>query len=144
LPPRSGAGALAALRARFLGVTGKELPAGGIGLTELAQVALGDLRPPPAGGAECLTDVRAPLLGCHGAAAVFGSQKGASASEISRLELGLTRLAEPAGGQPGEPGSGAAGGTGYGLAIWGAHLRPGAVRIAEIAGLPWRLTARVL
>jgi glycerate 2-kinase len=131
-----GSGALAALGARFQDAAGAELPRGGAALARLARVSLAGLRPPPPGGAECLTDVRAPLLGRDGAAVVFGPQKGASPSEVAELEQGLTRLASLAGGRPDEPGAGAAGGAGYGLAIWGARLRPGAAQIAEVAGLP--------
>jgi glycerate kinase len=131
-----GSGALAALGARFLDAAGADLPRGGAALATLARVSLAGLRPPPPGGAECLTDVRAPLLGRDGAAVVFGPQKGASPSEVADLEQALARLASLAGGRPDEPGAGAAGGSGYGLAIWGAQLRPGAAQIAEIAGLP--------
>jgi glycerate 2-kinase len=131
-----GTGALAALGARFLDAAGRELPRGGGALIGLARADLTGLRPPPDGGAQCLTDVRAPLLGPAGAAAVFGPQKGATPADIAVLDAGLARLAELAGGSPAEPGAGAAGGAGYGLALWGARLRPGAARIAEIAGLP--------
>jgi glycerate 2-kinase len=131
-----GTGALAALGARFLDGSGADLPRGGGALGGLARVALAGLRPPPYGGAQCLTDVRAPLLGRDGAAMAYGPQKGASPSDVANLEQGLARLAALAGGQPDEPGAGAAGGTGYGLAIWGARLCPGAAHVAEIAGLP--------
>jgi len=94
------------------------------------------LRPPPAGGVTCLTDVTAPLLGPRGAAAVFGPQKGADRARTARLEAGLARLAELLGGDPAAPGAGAAGGTGYGLATaWGAVLTPGAAELSRLAGL---------
>jgi len=132
-----GTGALAALGARFLDAAGCELPRGGAALTRLAIVDLARLRRPPAGGVSCLTDVRAPLLGARGAAAVFGPQKGATVTDIAVLEAGLTRLAELLGGDPDAPGAGAAGGCAYGLAAaWDATLQPGAERIAAIAGLP--------
>jgi glycerate 2-kinase len=132
-----GSGVLAALGARFLDDAGRDLPRGGGALTRLARVDLSGLRPPPALGAACLTDVRAPLLGPTGAAAVFGPQKGAGPAEIGLLEAGLGRLARLLGGDPEAPGAGAAGGAGYGLAAgWGAALLPGAAEIAEIAGLP--------
>jgi glycerate kinase len=131
-----GSGALAALGGRLPDAAGQDLPRGGGALTALATADLTGLRPLPAGGAQCLTDVRAPLLGRAGAAAVFGPQKGATPADVAVLEAGLTRLAALAGGRPGEPGAGAAGGAGYGLAVWGARLAPGAARIAEIAGLP--------
>ncbi len=132
-----GTGALAALGARFLDADGRDLPRGGGALTRLAAVDLSRLRPPPADGISCLTDVRAPLLGASGAAAVFGPQKGASPGDIEVLEAGLARLAGLLGGDQDAPGAGAAGGCGYGLAAaWGARLQPGAAQIAAIAGLP--------
>jgi glycerate kinase len=137
-----GTGALAALGARFLDGDGRELPRGGGALTRLAAVDLSGLRPPPPDGISCLTDVRAPLLGPGGAAAVFGPQKGAGPGDIAVLEAGLSRLAALLGGDPDAPGAGAAGGCGYGFAAaWGAMLLPGAERIAAIAGLPDALAA---
>jgi glycerate 2-kinase len=132
-----GTGALAALGARFLDHAGRELPRGGGALTRLARVDLRGLRPLPELGAACLTDVRAPLLGPAGAAAVFGPQKGASPADIELLNAGLARLADLLAGDPEAPGAGAAGGAGYGLAAgWGATLLRGAAEIAAVAGLP--------
>jgi glycerate 2-kinase len=132
-----GSGALAALGARFLDAAGRDLPRGGGALIGLATVDRRGLRLPPELGAACLTDVRAPLLGPAGAAAVFGPQKGAGPGEIELLEAGLARLAEILAGDPDAPGAGAAGGAGYGLAAgWGADLLRGAAEIAAIAGLP--------
>ncbi len=136
-----GAGALAALGARFLDAAGQPLPPGGGALAGLARADLSQLRPPPAGGVTCLTDVTAPLLGPRGAAAVFGPQKGAGGAQIDRLETGLARLAALLGGDPAAPGAGAAGGTGYGLAAaWGAILTPGAAELTRLAGLDRALT----
>jgi glycerate 2-kinase len=136
-----GSGALAALGARFLDSAGREIPRGGGALTSLASVDLTGLRTPPSGGVRCLTDVRAPLLGPGGAAAVFGPQKGASQAGIELLEAGLAKLAAVLGGDPDTPGAGAAGGAGYGFATaWGAMLMPGAPEIARIAGLGRALT----
>ena len=98
-----GTGALAALGARFLDAAGRPLPPGGGALATLARADLSRLRPPPAGGVTCLTDVTAPLLGPRGAAAVFGPQKGADGAQIARLEAGLARLAELLGGDPAAP-----------------------------------------
>jgi glycerate 2-kinase len=131
-----GTGALTALGARFLDAAGQPLPPGGGALADLASADLAGLRRPPPGGVTCLADVAAPLLGPTGAAAVFGPQKGADARQVSRLELGLARLAAVLGGEPGAPGAGAAGGTGYGFAAaWGALIRPGAPELCRIAGL---------
>jgi glycerate 2-kinase len=131
-----GTGALAALGARFLDAGGRPLPAGGGALPRLATVDLTGLRPPPPGGISCLSDVRAPLLGPAGAAAVFGPQKGARPEQVALLDSGLARLAGLLGGDPAAAGAGAAGGTGYGLAAaWGALIVPGAPQLARLAGL---------
>ncbi|HEX5288805.1 MAG TPA: glycerate kinase, partial [Streptosporangiaceae bacterium] len=124
-----GSGALRALGAAFRDAAGRDLARGGGALAAMAAADLSALRPPPPGGAACLTDVRAPLLGPAGAAAVFGPQKGAGAAEIAVLEAGLARLAAALGGDPAQPGAGAAGGTGYGLACWGAQLVAGSAEV---------------
>ena len=131
-----GTGALAALGARFADALGRTLAAGGGALAGLASADLTGLRPRPPGGVVCLTDVRAPLLGPRGAAAVFGPQKGADAAQVAVLEEGLARLARVLGGDPAAPGAGAAGGTGYGFAAaWGAEIRPGAAELTRLVGL---------
>jgi glycerate kinase len=108
-------------------------------------VDLAGLRSPPDGGVSCLSDVRAPLLGPAGAAAVFGPQKGASPAQVSLLEDGLARLAGCLGGDPGAPGAGAAGGTGYGFAAaWGAEIGPGAAQLSQLAGLGQALAGAAL
>jgi len=136
-----GAGALTALGARFFDAAGRELPPGGGALARLARADMSGLRPPPAGPVTCLTDVRAPLLGAGGAAAVFGPQKGADTGQVRVLAAGLARLAALLGGEPGAAGAGAAGGTGYGLAAgWGAVIAAGADELARIAGLDDALT----
>ncbi len=102
--------------------------------------AIGDRMPPP-GGALVLTDVTAPLLGPRGAAAVFGPQKGASEGDIAVLEQRLRRAAAQIGGDPDEPGAGAAGGVGFALRAWGAELTSGAAFVAQATGLTARLSA---
>jgi len=140
-----GTGALAALGARFLDAAGQELPAGGGALGALASADLTGLRPPPPGGVVCLTDVRAPLLGPRGAAAVFGPQKGADAAQVAVLEAGLARLARVLGGDPWAPGAGAAGGTGYGFAAaWSAEITPGAAELCRVVGLDRELAGAQL
>lgn len=148
-----GAGALTALGARLLDADGRPVAPGNRGLARLARVDLSGLRALPAGGARILSDVTSPLLGPDGAAAVFGPQKGATAEDVPLLDAGLARLAavlEAAGGggMPGpsdvsvaEPGAGAAGGTGYGLRVWGATMAPGAAAVADALGLPERIAA---
>jgi glycerate 2-kinase len=130
-----GTGALSALGAQLVG-SGGRLPAGGRGLGRLAAVRTDRLVPVPPEGVRVLVDVQAPLYGPSGAAAVFGPQKGATEADVGKLDRGLRRLAAVLGADPDRPGCGAAGGTGYGLAFWGAELVPGARTIAELIGLP--------
>jgi glycerate kinase len=130
-----GAGALSALGAQLVGADGR-LPPGGRGLSRLAAVCADRLVPVPAGGVQVLVDVQAPLFGPCGSAFVFGPQKGAGQAEVLELDRGLRRLAAVLGADPDQPGCGAAGGTGYGLAYWGAQLTPGARTIGELVGLP--------
>ncbi|WP_052668740.1 glycerate kinase [Nitriliruptor alkaliphilus] len=138
-----GCGALAALGARFLDADGAPLSLGGAALRGLSELDLSDLRPPPVGGVQLLSDVRAPLLGDGGSAAVFGPQKGAEAQQIAVLEAGLGRLLDVASvSSPRSkevaqlPGAGAGGGTGFGLAaLWSGELLPGASTVADLVGL---------
>jgi glycerate kinase len=135
-----GSGALAALGARLLDGAGNELAPGGAALQDLHRLDRSGLVAPPAGGVRCLVDVTAPLLGPVGAAAQFGPQKGASPDDVAVLEAALRRWAEVVGGNPDQPGAGAAGGTAFGLAtLWGAGLVPGAPEVARAAGLPGAL-----
>ncbi|MFE0463750.1 glycerate kinase [Kitasatospora sp. NPDC058965] len=131
-----GAGLLAALGLRLLDADGRVLPDGGGALTRAHQVDRTGFRTAPPGGVVLLTDVANPLLGPDGAAAVYGPQKGATVSDVELLDRGLTRLAELLGADPARPGSGAAGGTAYGLmAAWGATATPGAAAVADLLGL---------
>jgi glycerate kinase len=131
-----GAGALSALGLRLLDGRGRPLPDGGGALVGLGSIDRDDLAPPPQGGVALLTDVTAPLLGPSGAAATFGPQKGADAADICVLEAGLARFASLLGGHPDAPGSGAAGGTAYGLAAaWGARIERGAQVLQRLTGL---------
>ena len=131
-----GAGALAALGLRLTDASGAPLPDGGAALADVAGVDRSDLLPAPAGGVTLLSDVTAPLLGPTGAAAVFGPQKGASAVDVATLDAALSRFAGALGGDPDLPGSGAAGGTGFGFsAAWGATLESGADYLAVLSGL---------
>jgi glycerate kinase len=147
-----GAGALRAVGIELLDAAGSALPDGGGALIRLDRVDVSRLRPPPPGGVRLLSDVTAPLLGPTGAAAVFGPQKGATAAAVASLDAALTRFAdvmartpklkdspsfsERAGPVAITPGSGAAGGTGFGfLMAWGAAIEAGSAAIAELTGL---------
>ena len=142
-----GAGMARALGYRFVGSDGLEIPEGGLGLRELEHIDSDAVNPLLARVrliAAC--DVTSPLLGAQGAAAVYGPQKGADSPTVAELEEGLARLAEVAGRDLGTagldliPGSGAGGGTGFGLlAFCDANLLPGVEVVAEVSGLGTRL-----
>ncbi|MBB1196088.1 glycerate kinase [Curtobacterium flaccumfaciens] len=95
------------------------------------------LRALPPLGVTVLTDVTSPLLGPTGAAAVFGPQKGITPDRVAsfddRLATWAARFPDV---DPDTPGSGAAGGVGFGLLVWGATLAGGAATVAEVLGLP--------
>jgi glycerate kinase len=136
-----GTGALRALGFRFLDEIEGEIPLGGAGLNVLAKIDTANISPPPKGGVTCLVDVSNPLLGEMGAAAVFARQKGANLEQIKVLESGLRKFTEVC-GFPDSAGSGAAGGTAYGLrAAWGAKIVSGAAFISELVGLPEAIAA---
>ena len=137
-----GAGALAALGARFLDAGGAELAPLPEALARLDRIALDGL------DARLRTldlaiacDVDNPLLGPHGAAAVYGPQKGASAGDVAFLDAVLARLADAMTAASGRdlrelPGAGAAGGLGWALAsACGARLERGVTLVGEVRGL---------
>ncbi|MFC5929275.1 glycerate kinase [Cryobacterium melibiosiphilum] len=132
----AGLGALTALGARATDAAGRAVMPGGLGLSTVAAVELGGLRPLPPGGARILCDVTSPLLGPAGAAAVFAPQKGASLEQVAALESGLARFAGFVAVEPQTPGAGAAGGTGFGLLAWGATMAPGAAAVGQALGVP--------
>jgi glycerate kinase len=87
-------------------------------------------------------DVTNPLLGPQGAAAVFGPQKGAGAEDIPRFESSLLELARRNNKLAivDLPGSGAAGGVGFGMAaFFGASLRNGAPMVMDSVDFSRRL-----
>lgn len=136
-----GAGLLAGLGARLLDTDGLPIGPGGAGLARLARLDLSGVPPGLADRLVVLVDVTTRLLGPYGAAAAFGPQKGADAGAVARLDAALNRLADVAEADTGAapalrllPGSGAAGGTGYALALLGAALLPGAARVLDIVG----------
>ena len=94
-------------------------------------------------------DVESPVLGPHGAAAVYGPQKGLVAEDLSRFEAEARRLAAllckhlgVGAEQLTRPGAGAAGGIAFGLsAALGARLVSGSALVAAWLGLDERLRA---
>ncbi|WP_020660483.1 glycerate kinase [Amycolatopsis benzoatilytica] len=134
-----GAGALQALGACLTDRQGTELPLGGAALLQVDRADLTRLVPLPPGGVRLLTDTRTVLTGPDGAARVFGPQKGATPDEVARLDAALARFGAVLGAcsaaDPHAPGSGAAGGTAFGLSAWGGSIVDGANAIAELSGL---------
>jgi glycerate kinase len=128
-----GCGMAQALGARLLDDRGRPIPPGGAGLGRLATIDARPLRRLLRGvRVTGLTDVRNPLLGPRGASHVFAPQKGATPSQVKKLERGLvnaTRICRRDLGVDSSriPGAGAAGGLGAGLiAFLDAKLVSGA------------------
>jgi len=140
-----GSGLLSALGARFINADGVEIADGGGALEGLDRVDLSRLDERLSSAAVILaSDVDNPLLGPHGAAAVFGPQKGASARDVEQLDRGLAKLTAALAAVLGEAaeaaasleGAGAAGGVGYAaLAVLGAERQPGIDLVFGITGL---------
>jgi glycerate 2-kinase len=135
-----GAGALSALGARLLDADGHELALGGGALADLDRIEL-DALPARLSDVEVIVarDVDNPLCGPHGAAAVYGPQKGATPAQVVQLDANLAQLAAVVARRTGrdwstERGAGAAGGVGFGLLVAGAELRPGIDLMLELVG----------
>jgi glycerate kinase len=164
-----GVGAAMALGWRFLAANGQEVGFGGGQLAQIVKIV------PPAHAkedhgqdargthgrdahatnvtVEVLCDVDNPLCGEHGAARVYGPQKGATPEMVEQLDAGLAHLARRVKEQLGRdiaelPGAGAAGGLAAGaVAFLNARLVPGIeavmsqTRLAEaITGAEWVIT----
>ncbi len=138
-----GAGFIQALGARLLDARGRPLAAGVTG-GDLARVRAIDLTTinPRLRQCEILVacDVRNPLVGPRGAAAVYGPQKGANPAQVQVLDAGLrhfgglleqvtgTRLLHRAG-------AGAAGGLGAALlGVAGGQMHSGAGLVLRLVG----------
>jgi len=115
-----GLGAAMALSWKFLDYHKNPVPLGGGGLEKIAKI----IRPEPSlllsrdgkpVAVEVLCDVDNPLCGEHGAAEVYGPQKGATPQMVKQLDKGLAHLAKLVREQLGKVienifGAGAAGG----------------------------------
>jgi glycerate kinase len=136
-----GAGMLAALDAAPLDVAGYALPYGGAALLGCARLGgqprLRDARLVAA------TDVDNPLVGLHGASAVYGPQKGAGRDDVLLLDAALERFAgvlvADLSGCPADlaalPGAGAAGGLGAAVFALGGRRESGIDLVRRVCGL---------
>lgn len=131
----AGIGMLGALGFRFHDHHGRELTPIAANLNAIHRVDDGGIAA-RLSGVELIvaSDVTNPLIGPDGAAAVYGPQKGATATDIRTLENGYDQLirALTESGHRDAPalaqltGAGAAGGCGFAAALLGARLVSGA------------------
>src|SRR4029079_906324 len=128
-----GAGLVSALGARLLDADGSEIADGGGALASIAPLDLAGLHPGLAGAQIVVAcDVDNPLTGPHGAAAVYGPQKGAGPELVEQLDEAMSHWADVVATATGADrrdlaGAGAAGGLAFGaVAVLGARLRTGA------------------
>ena len=138
-----GAGLLQSLGAVLAREDGTPVGPGGRGLAGLRTADLTEARSALAGVDLVLaTDVDNPLLGPAGAAAVYGPQKGATASDVRELDdaLGSFVRGLEAAGVPDAarlartPGAGAAGGLGFAGMLLGGRVRSGADYFLTLLG----------
>jgi glycerate kinase len=136
-----GAGLLAALGVALLDADGTPIPAGGAGLARLSRIDLGRAHPALSRAQlRVACDVDSPLLGPHGAARMFGPQKGASPASVLELERNLEHFADVIAKSFGRDvrnvvSGGAAGGIAAGLfGVLGAQLEPGIDLVLETVG----------
>ncbi len=134
-----GIGAAAALGWEFLDQNGKRIIYGGGDLKRIKKITRPEKLDLPQ--VEVLCDVDNPLCGGHGAARIYGPQKGATAEMVEELEIGLKHLSQIVRDQLGceiddVPGAGAAGGLAAGaIAFMDAKLVSGIETIIEQTGL---------
>ncbi|TLM80756.1 glycerate kinase [Pseudarthrobacter sp. NamE5] len=134
-----GAGMLQALGYRILDESGRRIRPGNRGLPDAVRVDASAAMQLPESGVVVLSDVTNPLTGPNGSAAVFSPQKGASAEDIPRMDSALEHFAALFNISPQALGAGAAGGTGFGLMVWGADIKSGAEEISSLLNLPSRI-----
>jgi glycerate kinase len=146
-----GTGAAAALGWQFLDKDDNPVPGSGGGLNKIEKIV------PPHDKidvpVEVLCDVQNPLCGEHGAAKIYGPQKGATPEMVDELEAGLCHLGELIREQlncdvVNVPGAGASGGLAAGaLAFMNGKLVSGIDTIikhsnteAELSDADWIIT----
>lgn len=128
----AGVGMLQALGMKFSDAKGAELSPGGEKLSELGKIDATDFDPRIMESHFTIaSDVTNPLVGPHGASAVFGPQKGANEEMVMLLDKNLTHFANVVESFTGyslhdKEGAGAAGGTGGAIqAFFPSEMRRG-------------------
>ncbi|WP_225728828.1 MULTISPECIES: glycerate kinase [unclassified Nocardia] len=142
-----GAGLVRALGARPLTAEGTEIAYGGAALASVTRLDPATM-PSRLDGVEITVacDVDNPLTGPHGAAAVYGPQKGADADQVAKLDAALTHWADIVAATTGADhrdaaGAGAAGGVGFAaIALLGAALTPGIELLLDLVDFGNHLT----
>lgn len=146
-----GAGLLAALGIGLLDASGTPIPSGGRGLAQLARLDLARMHPALSRiQFRVACDVDSTLLGAHGAARMFGPQKGATPDGVLELEQNLAHFADVIQDTTGRDvrnvvSGGAAGGIAAGLCgVLGATLEPGIDLVLETVGFAQALVGASL
>lgn len=135
-----GAGMLQGLGASLRTWQNHEIGGGITGLERLTSLSLAGLDPALRRPRLVLAaDVDNPLLGEHGAAAIFGPQKGLRAKDWLVVDPTLAHYADLLDAATGtdcrnNPGAGAAGGVGYALQALGATRSPGVDLVLDLIG----------
>jgi glycerate kinase len=146
-----GAGLLAALGVGLLDDAGAPISSGGAGLARLARVDLSRMHPALSRvKLRVACDVDSTLLGPHGAARLFGPQKGATSEGVRELEQNLSHFADVIEQSTGRDvrsvvSGGAAGGIAAGLyGVLNAALEPGIDLVLETVGFDQALAGASL
>ncbi len=137
-----GTGCLQALGIRFYDRAGKEIRRVGGQLSEIATIDRSQLDTRLHNTTLTIaSDVTNPLLGNEGSVHVFGRQKGVRTEQLAAFESGMAYYArlveqEMQVDYANHPGSGAAGGFGFGLlAFCNCQLESGFALVAQVADL---------
>ena len=148
-----GLGILMALGMQAVDRSGKPVEPNLAGLLSVHTVDLSALEPRISESRmTILSDVSSPLIGNHGATAVYGPQKGLRTEDVDRVDRAIMLFAETSslafGSDPSRiPGAGAAGGLGFALMLLDGVLVSGARFVmnacgfaSKIADVDWVIT----
>ena len=117
-----------------------------LSLPSLAQIQSPE-QPPQFSKVTIACDVQNPLLGPNGASRIYGPQKGLRPEDFEPADKSFSRLVEVVRSQmkkdcSDEPGTGAAGGLGYGLRVFlDGEFEPGFDIFSRLANLPQKIAA---